>query len=277
MMRNKIQILVLIIGLFCKVDYTFSQDNKQNDTARFHIIEKGHISYMFVENSYAFSKKDSAIMLCENAIENNLAIIEEKVFNTDYRIQFINSDDEMEKYAGGRTYGGKVEPNNKIVYLRFTEKEIGPITHEIMHMVVVSAWNWPPKSSFWINEGLATFAANYCSGYNVEELYTYFLSQDMLFTMDSLTTNFYNNNDMIAYHQSAFIVQYLIKNYGIENLKKLWQVGFQDFDKIYGFSFSKLQSNIKVFLNNKYPIPPSIDWEIVGKGCEMTNLKERGK
>lgn len=272
-----IRVLSVMLGLFIAMFCAFSQDNQQKNTTRFYIIEKEHISYMFVQNSYAFNKKDSAIMLCENAIEKNLFIIGVRDFITKYRIQFINSDDEMERYAGGRTYGGKVEPNNKIVYLRFTKEEIGPITHELMHMVVVSAWGWPPKNCYWINEGLATFAANYCSGYTVEELYTFFISQDMLFSMDSLTSNFYKNKDMIAYHQSAFIVQYLIENYGIEKLKELWQAGFQDFDKVYGFSFSKLENNIKAFLNKKYPVPPSIDWEIVGKGCEMINLKERNK
>jgi hypothetical protein len=249
-------------------------DSQQKDTTKFHIIEKEPISYLFVEKSFALSKKDTALLLCENAIIKGLSIIEEKEFTTKYKIPFINSDDEMEKYAGGRTYGGKVDPFSKIMYIRFTQDEIGPITHEIMHMVAVSAWGFPPNNSFWINEGLATYAANYCSGYTVEELYAFFIYKDMLFSIDSLTTDFFKNNDMIAYHQIAYIVQHLIEIYEIEKLKELWQSGINDFERIYGFTFSKLEADIKEILSDKYATPPSINWDIVGKGCELINRKE---
>jgi hypothetical protein len=277
-LKTMIRVLLVTIGLFGTIFCTFSQDIKQNDTTRFYVVEKDSISYVFVENSYAYSVKDSAILLCEKAIKKGLDIIGENEFSTKYYIQLVNSEDEMEKYIGGcRTCGGMNRPEIKTVYISFTADEIGPLTHELMHMVVICAWGWPPKNCYWLNEGLATYAANYCSGYTVEELYAFFISQNMLFSMDSLTSGFYKNKDMIAYHQSAFVVQYLIENYGIEKLKDLWQAGFQDINKIYGFSYNKLEKDIQEFLQNKYPISPSIDWDIVGKGCELINLKEKKK
>jgi len=279
-----IRVTSFLFGLFFVINNAYTIENQRdslksnyNDTTKFIVIEKGSISYIFGKNSFALSIKDSAISLCDNAIRKGLSIIGENNFTTKYRIQFIDSEDEMERYTGGRTYGGYADHPNHIVYISFRKEEIGPITHELMHMISMSSWGFPPKSMTWMNEGLSTYTANYCSGYTVDELYRFFLSKNMLFSMDSLTINFYKNKDMIAYHQSAFIVQYLLDNFGITKFKELWQAGFQDFDKIYGFSFEKLESDIKVFLNNKYPVPPAIDWDIVGKGCELINLKEKSK
>jgi hypothetical protein len=279
-----IRVTLFLFGLFFVINNTYTIENQRdslksnyNDTTKFTVIEKGSISYIFSKNSFALSIKDSAISLCDNAIRKGLSIIGENNFTTKYRIQFIDSEDEMEKYTGGRTYGGFADHPNHIVYISFRKEEIGPITHELMHMISMSAWGYPPKSMTWMNEGFSTYTANYCSGYTVDELYSFFLSKNMLFSMDSLTSNFYNNKDMIAYHQSAFIVQYLLENFGVKKTKELWQAGFQDFDKIYGFSFEKLENDIKVYLNNKYQIPPAINWDILGKGCELINLKEKSE
>lgn len=278
-----IRVTLFLFGLFFVINKAYTIDNQRdslksnyNDTTKFVVIEKGSISYIFSKNSFALSIKDSAISLGENAIRKGLSIIGENNFTTKYRIQFIDSEDEMEKYTGGRTYGGYADHPNHIVYISFKKEEIGPIKHELMHMISMSTWGFPPKSTTWMNEGLSTYAANYCSGYTVEELYAYYLSNNMLISIDSLVDNFYKNKHVICYHQSAFIVQFLLEKYGIEKFKRLWQSGFQDFEKVYGFSFKKLESDIKIFLNNKYPTAPIIDWETLGKnGCELINLKEK--
>lgn len=283
-MKRKFILLLIILSIpyivnsqvTKAINYSISE-TIERDSGSFHIVDRNFITFLFSDNSFALTIKDSAIYLCNKAISKALSIISEKEFNTKFRILFISSDDEMEKYTGGRTYGGYVDHSSRIIYMRFAKEEIGPITHELMHMVSMSTWGKPPKSTTWMNEGLSTYAANYCSGYTVEELYRFFLSKNMLFSMDSLTSNFYKNKDMIAYHQSAFIVQYLLENFGIEKFKELWQSGFQDFDKVYGFSFKKLENYIKVYLNNKYPVPPAINWDIVGKGCELINLKDKSK
>ncbi|MFW6272930.1 MAG: peptidase MA family metallohydrolase [bacterium] len=279
-----IRITIYLFGLFFVINNVYTMENQRdslklnyNDTTKFVVKEKDSITYIFGKNTFALSIKDSAISLCDNAIRKCLTIIGETNFTTKYRIHFIDSEDEMEKYTGWRTAGGYVEHDNNIVYISFRKDEIGPITHELMHMISMSAWGKQPKSSTWMNEGLSTYAANYCSGYTVEELYRFFLSKNMLFSMDSLSSNFRKYKDMISYHQSAFIVQYLMENFSLEKFKELWQAGFQDFDKIYGFSFEKLENDIKVYLNNKYPVPQDIDWDIVGKGCELINLKEKSK
>ena len=73
---------------------------------------------------------------------------------------------------------------------------------------------------------------------------------------------------MIAYHQSAYIVQSLIEFQGIEKIKELWQAGFIDFEKIYGMPFSEMESKINTSIMDKYPTSIVIDWETFRKGCK---------
>ena len=66
----------------------------------------------------------------------------------------------------------------------------------------------------------------------------------MLISIDSLTNNFYGEDDMISYHQSAHIVEFLLTNYGIEKFKELWKKGFCFFEEIYTISFSQMEIEI---------------------------------
>jgi hypothetical protein len=81
-----------------------------------------------------------------------------------------------------------------------------PIRHELMHMIAMLTWGYPGHNTEWMNEGLATLAENNCNGYNVEQIYRYLLNNGMLVQVDALTTNFYKQPEMIAYHQAAYAV-----------------------------------------------------------------------
>jgi hypothetical protein len=83
----------------------------------------------------------------------------------------------------------------------------------------------------------------------------------MLIATDSLTANFYSQPMMIAYHQSAYISQYLIETYGVQKFSLLWQSGIDGFEKIYGIQFKQLLLDIKNKLDKKYPEAPGIDWK----------------
>ena len=66
---------------------------------------------------------------------------------------------------------------------------------------------------------------------------------------------------MIAYHQSAYISQYLIETYGIQKFRLLWQSGIDSFEKIYGIQLKQVLLDIKNKLDKKYPAAPDIDWK----------------
>src|SRR5215207_7566358 len=96
------------------------------------------------------------------------------------------------------------------------------IFHEVMHMITMTTWGYPGVDSNWMNEGLAAYAENNCNGFTDEAIYRYLQDKDMLVPMTALTTSFYKQPEMIAYHQAAYIVQYLLSHYGVEKLKALW-------------------------------------------------------
>ena len=72
---------------------------------------------------------------------------------------------------------------------------------------------------------------------------------------------------MIGYHQSAYIVEYLLNNYNIEQFKQLWEQGFESFESIYNISVSKAKADLEQVLLKKYPSAPDIDWETFKEGC----------
>ncbi|MGB0177145.1 MAG: hypothetical protein ACPF9D_08260, partial [Owenweeksia sp.] len=84
-----------------------------------------------------------------------------------------------------------------------------PIKHELMHMMSNTLWGYPPTDMYWMNEGFAALAEDNCNGYRVSEIYRYMLENDYLYPMDSLTADFYATDEMIGYHQAAYITQYL--------------------------------------------------------------------
>jgi len=94
------------------------------------------------------------------------------------------------------------------------------------------------------------------------------METDKLIHIDSLTSDFYAQSEMIGYHQSAHAVEYLLNNYNIEQFKQLWTQGFDSFESIYGISFSKAKADLKKALLKKYPSAPDIDWKTFKEGCK---------
>ena len=112
------------------------------------------------------------------------------------------------------------------------ETQKPPIKHELMHLITMLKWGYPTPTSTWMNEGLGTYAENDCNGINVAQIYRYFLENDKLISIDLLSSDFYKQPEMVGYHQSGYIVEYLLENYSIEQFKKLWTNGFKNFEKI---------------------------------------------
>lgn len=226
----------------------------------FNIIKRKNISYLFPVNSYAFFHRDSLVEQCERAIDRNLAILGENEYSDKIQIQFAGSREEMKSFLGFPA-SGQAEPFQKVVYLKCDKDDQGPIVHELMHMVACNAWGFPAKSSTWLNEGFAIYADNDSCKYTVDQLYAYFSEKKLLIPMDSLTFDFYKRPEMIAYYQSGYIVQYLIEKYGLNKIKDLWQSGFQDFNRIYGTPYQKVEQDLRQELKQKIPVAPHIDWK----------------
>jgi len=139
-----------------------------------------------------------------------------------------------------------------------------------MHQISNVKWGylWDNFEMDWMNEGLATLAENNCNDFNVEQIYRYLLEEDMLISIDSLSNDFYGHEEMIAYHQSAYIVQYLIDLYGIEKFKELWKSESSNFEDVYEVPFSQMEIEINKNVLETYPKTTDIDWDTFKEGCK---------
>jgi hypothetical protein len=228
----------------------------------------GNISFVFPPSGYAHDHRQQLTQECLDGIRHDLPMIDLHEFTVAFTIQFVESRQEMKKYTGNPASGVTILEPQKIVYLLANEKEKGaPIDHELMHMITQAEWGYPDRTSLWMNEGLAAFSQNNCNGYNDEQIYRYFAASRMLLPMDSLTNQFYQEPEMIAYHQSAYLVQYLLQHYGVEKFRNLWQQGFNNFQPIYGVTFSEVVKDTDMTVKRDYPTAPDIDWKKFSVGC----------
>ncbi len=234
-----------------------------------------NLFFIFPTAGYAFEHKDALVEECLVAFDKNCKILNLPNYSAFTKIRFITSKKEM-LFASNIAVGGQANPITRTIDLVLTNEDEradkkttkAPIVHEIMHMVAMTMWGMPSQNLTWLNEGLATYANNNCSGYTVAEIYRYFLAKDKLLPMESLTANFYQTEEMIGYHQSAYLVEYLISKYGIQKIETLWTSGFSNFENIYGLPFSKMEAEINEAVVKAYPKVPAIEWEIFKEGCE---------
>ena len=134
-------------------------------------------------------------------------------------------------------------------------------------------WGYENPTSNWVNKGLGTFAANNYNGYNVAQIYRYFMETDKLIPIEFLASDFYAQTDLIAYPQAVYIVEYLLSKYSIEQLKNLWIQGFGKFEEVYGLPFSKVKEELEKVVLEKYPKAPEIDWAKFNVGCKYSCIQ----
>ena len=260
---NRILLLVLVA-------VAFSCQQEKMDNSQFEEVIRltktiGNITYYF-PNQIDEKEIEQSIKKCQDSVVENLALLSETSFTDTIDVEFLLTRKEMKKYTG-RAVTGIAQAERNTMFSLIGNGVHPPIQHEMMHMITMIKWGTPPKSMDWINEGVATYAGGTCSSYTLEEIYTYFLQESELIGIANLAEDFYTYSEMKSYTQSAYLSKYLIDNYGVDRLKKLWKAGFQKFDEIYGFSAQELEEKIAMLLNKKYPEKIAFDWEEFKKGC----------
>lgn len=264
---SSITILMIAIGCSDKKEVsTLSEvDGWRKESQVIKTIK--NVNFNFPDSGYAFNNKNAFIEECFDAIQSNSKLIGLDSFNDTIQIRFLASRDDMfwltRSNASGIAY-----PHINTLYVVADGKNSPPIKHELLHLIAMLNWGYPHNSSTWINEGLATYSGNNCNQYNVAEIYRYLLKKEMLIPVDSLATNFYEQPEMIAYHQSAYIVQHLLNNYKLEQFIELWTKGFDSFQTIYGNSFKEMKAELEKVIIDEYPETPEIEWETFKEGCK---------
>ncbi len=233
--------------------------------------QEGNIKYTFYSN-VDIAERDSVIKKIKKYFAENLAIIKEDKFEDTADIILARNREDMIKFVGGPISGATITITDEYIKQKtiFCIGGLGknPLKHEIMHLVSKSKWGGHIDNSMkWLEEGLAGYAdlEAECDSYSLEEKYMFFVQSKKLIPADSLVNNF--ECKKISYNQSAYIVKFLITNYGIPKLKELWIKGMADFEKIYGLSFKEIMINIEAALKQKYPNPIDINWNELEKNC----------
>ncbi|NHF60173.1 hypothetical protein FK220_012525 [Flavobacteriaceae bacterium TP-CH-4] len=227
-----------------------------------------NVNFIFPESGYAFDNKEEIIKRTFDAIEHNIKILDKKEFTDTIYVRVMSSRDEMFIYTGTRAIGNAYPYWSTLNIVANEDVVNPPIKHELMHLIAMLDWDYPRRNCTWMNEGLATLAANECNGRTVAEIYRFLLEENKLISMEDLSSDFYGQSEMIGYHQSGYMVQYLLENYALEKFKTLWTDGFEKFEEIYGLPYSQVKENLEKVVMGNYPEAPEIDWEKFSKGCK---------
>ena len=232
-----------------------SQNEEWSTSGKNHLI-KSNVEYIFPKD-VDLNVRLEFINKCENAIKENLAIIQGELKDT-ICIEFMKDKKEMKRYTGLGVNGVAIL-NRKATLMILREK--APIKHELLHLLSMINWGQSHNSSCWMNEGLAMNGSDY-NGISMEEIYWYMVQNNKTIPMNKLTENFYNNHEVVSYYQCGYIVQDLIEKQGLNNFKKVWNKGFDSFEEIYGFSFTSYLELTHKRLSEKYSKKQiNLDWE----------------
>lgn len=235
-------------------------------------LEAGNLKFT-VYSTTSLSERKDLINKAYQYIIRGLELIDELPFNDSIHVVLFPKREDMKNFLG-IGIGGVAELKD---YGSINENTIyavyDALGHELMHMVAHFKWGDPPPQ--WLDEGLATLAcpeAEGCDGHTFEERYIYLLQTDKLIQPDTLITSLHTGNggyieSKISYNQSAYLVGYLLDNYGTEKLKHLWQNGMREFETIYGIAFESLMVKINKELSEKYPSPIEFNWELFKQSC----------
>lgn len=226
----------------------------------------------FVDSAMHISQRNEIIKLTKEYIADNLKLINETSYDDSLYVVIARDRDEMKKYFGRRYAGVTIMKNSSVpvnVIYSIYGKGDSPLKHELMHLVSLSKWGETIDNIrlSWLTEGLAILAdpdLDNCEARTFEEKYVCFSQTDRLLGAKELCyppSEYEMPKIKIAYAQSAYIVEYLIQNYGLDKIKQQWQSKMESFEEIFGLSFDELILTINNELNQKYPDPIDLDWE----------------
>jgi hypothetical protein len=229
--------------------------------------QKGFILYC-KKGSYSDSNKKFLFTQVDEAISKVEKVLKIKQLTRGFYLIMLDSRDEMERMIGYKYKGLSIRRDDLALFV-YNSKIRPYFTHELFHLLAYQVWG--DSKSRVLNEGGAVYTDNKCLHYKnpVTVINKYLYQNNKWFNIEKLINNFSDKaaeNDMIAYLEAAYIFKYLYENYGEEKMIKLWQNGFPEIQKIYGFDIRQLEKNINKEMNNiEYK---NVDWsELMEKGC----------
>jgi len=239
-----------------------------NDTIPFQSINYKSFRIYFKDSSYAATHLQNIETDIDTAYNRILSVLKVSHYDNGINLIAVDSKDAMQKLMGYKIKGGAA-CGQDLVFFVYNQTIRPQFKHEIFHLISFEIWG--ATTSRLLDEGGATYTDNFCFYENpMYSINAYFLQHNELFSFTSLINDFdkkAQENDVIAYIQSAGIFKYLYEKYGIEKIELLRTKGFENFESIYGFSIEQLESNWLTFIKTILP-PKDIDEKkLMDQGC----------
>lgn len=127
----------------------------------------------------------------------------------------------------------------------------GPLSHELTHLFIDEKTRG--NYTRWFTEGLAQYVEKTTTGFTLQE--PGLEERKKLYQLSYMDEEFDGlSNQSLAYWQSLQVVNYLIEEYGMDNMEEFLHLlgknkGFSEaFQEVYNISITKLDINIKKML-----------------------------
>lgn len=236
-------------------------------------INHGHYRIHFRADSYTAEQIEQVKQQVSHAYSRSLELLHLSEYNRGIHLVFLPSRDEMEALTGRSAGGGfALAGHDCVVFNHHAKKLAPPITHEIFHLISLQTWGGTKHRL--LIEGSAVFAQNECDHLVQNPVYainTYLAREDALFPFKKLISDFDSavlDREVEAYFQSAGIFKYLYETYGVEKMEKLWKMGFESFENIYGITIETFELQWTQYIRS-LKLPKSAQWEeILTQGCQ---------
>ena len=224
-----------------------------------------------VDYSFDEVQRDRIAAKVKECMINNLNLLQEKPISPIMGVLALPDFNEMYRLSQKKeaAFTENIDGQYMVTYIENTEH--CALNRELMGIAIIKRWgNQTDSRSAWIKEGLKTYAAPEvysCDSYTIEERYIYLLQNDKLLDIKQFPDQSDKIQYKIACNQSAYIVNCLSDQYGMDKLKQLWKEGMTNFEKIYGFSFDDFAVKVNSELNKKHPNPIDFNWNRFTKEC----------
>ena len=232
-----------------------------------------HFRVHYLPNSVAEAEADALIRQNEAYLASHLALLGIEEYDKVINFFYCDSRDQVKEICSYPVRAWS-DPGSRTVLTIRNGEEIGREAHEIMHVVSLDLWGgWEWKRApalSWLSEGLATYADIPCNGYKPAELAAHILKNtENSVPLDSLATNFRQHPEMIGYMLMASFVQFILDQYGMELFHKLWNEGYDGFEKVFGKDVVTVEQEWHKYMDTKYPNPQVPDWaDLTKNGCK---------
>lgn len=142
----------------------------------------------------------------------------------------------------GQSVGGFADVLGHAVVVAGLGRSRSVVSHELMHVLSFHAWGEVAEPGAWLVEGLATHAAGACRGHDLPELAARLAAEGLLLRPSDLVGRFYEQDDLVAYLQSAGLVGHLLGRYGRAAVHAAWTDGLPGLERATGEPFEGLHA-----------------------------------